>query len=110
MKTLVGQHGIARDTIISSLSLFLFMSYSLFPCLCLSLSPLFPDKKLPALDPSLATLHLYTMKLDYNELDYNQLDYNQLDYNKLDYNELGYNELPVITNILLSLFWSQIYV
>ena len=30
--------------------------------------------------------------------------------NKLGYNKLGYNKLPVITNILFPLFWSQIHV
>ncbi len=56
--------------IISSLSLYLFMSNSLFLCLSISLSLslsfslslplLFPEKKFPALDPSLVTSHLYS--------------------------------------------------
>jgi hypothetical protein len=64
---LVGQHGFAHDfyyqlSLLLSLYVFLSLSLSISLSLCLSLSlspPLFPDKKLPALDSSLETSHLY---------------------------------------------------
>jgi hypothetical protein len=67
---LVGQHSIARDfyyqlSLLLSVCVFLFLFLSLSISLSLHLSPprppspLLPDKKLPALDPSLATSHLY---------------------------------------------------
>ncbi len=67
---LVGQHGVARDfyyqlslplSPLLSLYVFLslFLSISLFLSLFLSVS-LSPDKKFPALDPSLVTSHLYS--------------------------------------------------